>query len=192
MRKAEIEGIKAFITRTQDVFRPPYQRRSISVPRQSVFIATTNESQYLRDPTGNRRFWPVRCTKIEVEALGQHRDQMWAEAYARFDKGESWHLTQAEVDLAASEQGHRVLVTEIEADVAEYLTRMADQGHTEIDAKSVMVHALGVDPSTSGFADQAVRLGAQVAAAIERAGWAKLKRQGRGVSRRSTYRLVDR
>src|SRR5690606_11359386 len=79
IRPAEVEAVKAYLTRTHDVFRPPYGRRAITVPRQCVFLATTNERQYLRDRTGNRRYWPVRCTAIDIEAFERDRDQIWAE-----------------------------------------------------------------------------------------------------------------
>ena len=59
VRKAENEAVKAYLTRTHDNYRPPYGRYRVSVPRQCVFIGSTNESAYLTDRTGNRRFWPL-------------------------------------------------------------------------------------------------------------------------------------
>ena len=61
MSRAEIERVKAFITRKVDRFRPSYGRRVIEVPRQSIFIGSTNADTYLKDETGGRRFWPIRC-----------------------------------------------------------------------------------------------------------------------------------
>jgi RNA polymerase sigma factor (sigma-70 family) len=81
-----------------DVYRPPYARRSIAVPRQTVFIATTNEAEYLRDATGNRRFWPVRCGRIDFDAVSRDRDQLWAEAVHFWQAGEAWHLTAEETE----------------------------------------------------------------------------------------------
>jgi len=81
IRTSEVEAQKSFITQTHDTFRPPYGRRTAQFPRQCVFIATTNESEYLRDRTGNRRWWPVKCGPIDVEALARDRDQLWAEAW---------------------------------------------------------------------------------------------------------------
>jgi predicted P-loop ATPase len=188
VRRAEIEGVKAFLSREVDVFRPPYGRRSVSVPRQCVFIATTNEALYLRDPTGNRRFWPVKCGCIDLDALRAERDQLWAEAVELYQAGIQWHPTQEESALAADEQSERVMVTELEADVAEYLDRMATNGVMELDTRRVMVDALHLDASAADFSERAVRLGPQVAAAMARAGWHKVKRTGRPGNRRTTYR----
>jgi predicted P-loop ATPase len=192
LRRSEIEGMKGFITRPTDVYRPPYARRAVGVPRQSVFIATTNELQYLRDPTGNRRFWPVPCGSIDLSALEKHVDQLWAEAVTLYRFKAEWHLTAEESALAGQEQRERVLVTELESDITEYLATMAAAGTTEISAKQVMVEALHVEPDKPDFAERAGRLGTQVASAIQRAGWAKVRTIGRGKDRRTLYQLPHR
>jgi predicted P-loop ATPase len=80
MTKGEVEKIKAFVTRTHDRARGAYKRFRSDAPRRCVFVATTNEADYLKSQTGNRRFWPVRVGNIDMERLRAERDQLWAEA----------------------------------------------------------------------------------------------------------------
>ena len=101
-RKAEVEAIKAFLTRATDRYRPKYARSWIEQPRTTVFVATTNESHYLRDATGNRRFWPVQCVRRpDMEEVRATRDQIWAEAVARYRKGEPWWFDSDTLEAAA-------------------------------------------------------------------------------------------
>ncbi|MGA7412605.1 MAG: virulence-associated E family protein, partial [Bryobacteraceae bacterium] len=108
LNRSEVGRIKAFMSRTTDRFRPPYGRRLVESPRQCVFAGTVNHSNYLRDETGGRRFWPVACGSIDIDGLARDRDQLWAEAKARFDRGFLWWLETAElVEEAAAEQADR-------------------------------------------------------------------------------------
>jgi hypothetical protein len=101
---SEVSRIKAFMSRTTDRFRPPYGMRLVESPRQCVFAGTVNHSTYLRDETGGRRFWPVSCGCIDVETLARDRDQLWAEAKARFEAGSVWWLDTVELVQLASDQ----------------------------------------------------------------------------------------
>ncbi len=96
----DVERVKTFLSSSSDNYRPSYGRRNKDVPRQVVFAGSTNEDHYLTDPTGGRRFWPVRCRTIDVDGLRRDRDQLWAEAKRRYDDGATWHLETA--DLCAS------------------------------------------------------------------------------------------
>ncbi len=191
MRRSEIESVKAFLSRRDDRYRPPYARRSVDVSRQCVFIATTNETSYLRDPTGNRRFWPVRCGKsIDLTGLRRDRDQLWAEAFHAYQSGEAWHPTGKEPELMAHEQDHRVLVTELEQQVATYLERKATEGATEVTTSEVFMDALSINPATD--VERAGRLARQLAEAMNRVGWQRVARTGRGRSRKTVYRMGER
>lgn len=91
LRKADAEAIKSFLSGTVDRFRAAYGRRTLEYPRQCIFVATTNECEFLRDRTGNRRFWiaevPKGATpKRDVFAIKEEDiDQLWAEAKALYD-----------------------------------------------------------------------------------------------------------
>jgi putative DNA primase/helicase len=105
VRRGDLARIKAFLTCRVDVFRPPYGRRVEAIPRQCVFCATVNDSEILTDPSGGRRFWPVETTKVDIDSLRNCRDQLWAEAYARYQQGEAWWLESEELTaLAEAEQ----------------------------------------------------------------------------------------
>ena len=88
LTKATNSAIKSFVTRRHDRFRPPYGKHVVDQPRQCVFTGSINPTGgYLKDPTGARRFWPVTCGVIDLEALVRDRDQLWAEAVVRFQGG---------------------------------------------------------------------------------------------------------
>jgi putative DNA primase/helicase len=103
-RHSAIDTLKAFLTCKDDIFRAPYDRRPQSHPRTNIFAATTNNATPFADETGNRRFWPVACGKIEIEKLRADRDQLWAEAVARFKGGEHWWFDAPELNKLADEE----------------------------------------------------------------------------------------
>lgn len=94
------DAVKGFVTSNTDTFRPPYGRSILKLPRQTVFVGTTNEERPLEDPTGSRRFWPVRpARRLDLKWLTSNREQVWAEAVSAFRAGEEWHLTAHEEQL---------------------------------------------------------------------------------------------
>ena len=108
VRRSAIDKVKAFLTCRDDIFRAPYDKRPQSHPRTNVFAASTNDTTPFSDETGNRRFWPVKCGKIDIEKLRNDRDQLWAEAVMRFKNDEKWWLDTEELnELAAEEQRKR-------------------------------------------------------------------------------------
>lgn len=107
IKKNEIESVKAMVSRRTDKARPAYGRLSVERPRQCVFFGSTNSSKYLRDTTGNRRFWPVAVQPFDIEALRGDRDQIWAEAATREAKGESIRLARDLWSVAAEHQARR-------------------------------------------------------------------------------------
>jgi len=109
LSRTEIKKLKAIITTQVDKLRLPYARMSLDVPRRCAFAMTTNQDEYLKDETGNRRWLPVRVVREEadIEWLETNRDQLIAEAWARLQAGESVHEFPKD-ETAAQQEARRV------------------------------------------------------------------------------------
>jgi predicted P-loop ATPase len=107
MRKGEVEVLKATLSRQRDRARMAYGRLPLERLRQFVMFGTTNADKYLKDSTGNRRFWPVKTGAVNLDALRRDREQLWAEAVAREAAGESIRLAPSLYASAAREQEER-------------------------------------------------------------------------------------
>ena len=140
--RAEVERIKGVITCRQDKYRKAYGRHAEIHPRVCVLAGTTNRDDWHRDETGGRRFWPIRCCEIDLDYLRNNREQLWAEAVARFKAGETWHA----IDVI--EQRHQIDARQEydawEDIIAVYLEKQATVWHT---AAEVMRAALDIPPS---------------------------------------------
>jgi predicted P-loop ATPase len=134
MPRGEIERVKAFITRKIDRFRPSYGRRVIEVPRQSIFIGSTNSDVYLKDETGGRRFWPIRCGgTIDLKAIERDRNQLWAEAVAQFDAGTPWWIADTDtVGLVRDEQAARYVDDPWQEPIASFVRSQTDVSIGEV------------------------------------------------------------
>jgi len=126
MRKAELEKVKAFVSRQDDKYRASFGRRVTPHPRQCIFFGTTNsENGYLRDITGNRRFWNVKVTgggRMKPWDLGQETvDQIWAEVIVLSNAGEELFLDHTLEDYARKEQSEAMEQDDREGLVARYL-----------------------------------------------------------------------
>jgi len=109
LMKAEERKQKSFLSRQEDEFRPPYGQRLVKVPRQNVFIGTTNEEEYLKDATGGRRFWPIMCgDSFNLDGLRDALPQMYAEALADYHAGErAYPSPEEQAQLFTPEQAKR-------------------------------------------------------------------------------------
>lgn len=134
MNEVTVEACKAFFGQTMDCFRPPYGRRVIDAPRQCIFAASTNKNIFLKDETGDRRYWPVACTAIDIAALRRDRDQLWAEAQELYKTGNVWWLDTPELRTAAEEEQRM----RFEADPWESEVRNWLRGKTEITPENVL------------------------------------------------------
>lgn len=109
MNKSEMNAVKQFLSKTEDVYRMPYGKRTGAFPRASIIVGTTNDREFLRDRTGNRRFWPVDLGKRPVsksvfKQLPEETDQIWAEAFIRWQCGEKLYLEGDAADEAVRQQ----------------------------------------------------------------------------------------
>ena len=138
MRKAEAETIKLYISKQADRFRPAYGRRLQEFPRQCIFVGTTNETEFLRDTTGNRRFWVVDTPNDPQKSMWDDLTpdairQVWAEAVEIFKQGEKLYLTPAleaearRIQAAYEEENPKAGL------VAEYLDRLLPEGWEDLD-----------------------------------------------------------
>lgn len=141
--RAEASTLKRFLTTTSDRYRPPYGRRTIVHPRRCVFAGSVNLDEYLKDSTGGRRFWPVECTRVDLEALQRDRDQLWAEADQAYLRGACWHLHEPElIGHAVEQQAKRLECDPWQDAIAGYLAKAAT---TFVTTAEVLEIAVGIE-----------------------------------------------
>lgn len=126
MRKTDVEVVKSFISRSDDKYRASYGVNVESHPRQCIIVGSTNaESGFLRDITGNRRFWPVRISGDGKRKAWQMSvydvEQIWAETLVLYGQGEKLYLEGSDVELATNEQADAMESDEREGLVRTYL-----------------------------------------------------------------------
>lgn len=138
LRKTDVEVVKAFVSRTDDIYRPSYGRTVESHPRQCIIVGTTNsESGFLRDITGNRRFWPIKVTgnskKKSWDISDEEVEQLWAEAKHLYEQGETLYLNESESNEALSEQIDAMETDERQGIVEEYLNTLLPSNWNSMD-----------------------------------------------------------
>lgn len=162
LSRSEIESVKAFVTRRVDRYRPPYGRRVIEAPRRCVFAGSTNRDTYLQDPTGNRRFWPVKIGRIDLALLARDRDQLLAEAVATWNQGDV-ALPEEAWGEASEQQEARYQSDAWEDLITTYLI-----GREATTVGEVLSEVLGLEKARWSRADQM-----RVASALGRVGWSR-------------------
>lgn len=183
--KAEVGAIKAFISSKVDRYRVAYGATTESFARQCILVGTTNENTYLRDRTGNRRFWPVPVRNIiNTEFVGKYREQLLAEAFVLYGQGAAYTPTvEQEKRLFVPMQESRLIETAVESDLLRVLTRQPTAAGigaevntlTDFVTLAQLTMALGVDSakSTPG-------LQGQITAWLKHEGWERIKKQING------------
>ena len=148
MRRSDVEGIKGFLSRREDHYRPAYGRLPASYPRSCVFAGSTNRGEYLQDDTGNRRFWPVRVGDTNLDALALARDQLWAEALTLYAAHVPWWLTPDEEVSAKAEQAQRLELDPWSPSIEDYVA-----GLPYIQAHELLTSVLQIDRARQTKAD---------------------------------------
>lgn len=140
MKKADIEKVKSFVSTTDDKYRASYGRVVESHPRQCVIFATVNGDGrgYLRDITGNRRFWIVKCNQTLQKRMWDendknYRDQFWSEAKEIYESGEELYLEGSLLDIATDYQNEALEQDERVGIVEQYLNRLLPKNWHEMD-----------------------------------------------------------
>jgi predicted P-loop ATPase len=161
--KRQAADIKPFITTTHDCFREPYGRKTAQFPRQQILVGSTNESQFLVDSTGNRRYWviPVAVPRIDTDSLARERDSIWAAAVALYRSGHPWHLSEIE-EAASAANNERFSASDVWDDVI--LEYIGDR--TEITIREILTHGLGIE-----LAHQSRKEESRVRDCLNRNGW---------------------
>ncbi|TMV88197.1 virulence-associated E family protein [Thioclava sp. BHET1] len=154
------EKAKAFLTTQIERYRPTYARENVAEPRRCIFAGTTNRTDWQPDETGGRRFWPVKVGEIDLVGIARDRDQLWAEAVARFQRGEKWHLDGEVEKMALQEASARRPEDPWRSDIAAIV-----EGLTEVTTKAILAE-MGIAP-----ADMNPALSKRVAKELTSIGW---------------------
>lgn len=188
--KREAEQVKAFLSRQTDSFRKPYARDSEDHPRGFVFAGTENPGAFLRDPTGSRRFWPVKVHSSDgIEWVKANRDQLWAQAVALWKAGEKAYPVGDEVNtIARAASNYNKAIIDDGTD--DWLVEMARRYRQEVDAPVQSIPFVNWLQSPSTMLDnrqftqsQLDRFQEQLPKILKTAGWRKAvrRRDGRQV-----------
>lgn len=140
MSKQETNMVKQFLSKVDDIYRVPYGRRTGRYPRRCVFFGTSNESEFLKDNTGNRRFWPIDAGVIEPvksvwDDLPDEVDQIWAEAYMYYLLGEKLFLPKEIEEMAESTQEHHSDSSAIDGIIKDYLDTMVPENWLQMSVQ---------------------------------------------------------
>ncbi len=139
-------AIKKFLSQPSDRYRPPYGRLPRDFPRQCIFAATTNKRSYLRDVTGNRRYWPVWTTIADVDGIREWREQIWAEALVQYNAGHVWWPQADDRELLADKQEDRMEQDPWLDPIAQWLsTRESKDDHRPVSVADVLTDALKIE-----------------------------------------------
>lgn len=157
-KRAETEAVKHFISKREDIYRVAYGKRVTKFPRQCVFLGTTNDNDFLRDKTGNRRYWPVlvgtnKINKNLWKEMNQYEiDQIWAEALKLWEEGEDLFLAPNIEKEAVKVQAQHTEESSKEGLIREYLNRLLPENWKDLDigARRLFIHGTDFGENKEG------------------------------------------
>jgi predicted P-loop ATPase len=166
LSRSDVSRVKAFMSRSTDRFRPPYGRSIVEEGRQCVFGGSVNDDEYLKDPTGGRRWWPLKCGEsIDLPALAHDRDQLWAEAVARYHARERWYLDDPGlIEAAVEAQADRYVADAWEPLIEHWLDSNTRQSVTTAE---LLHDALDIKDKSKWTKNDQARVGA----CLKHLGW---------------------
>lgn len=181
--KKHVGEIKRFMAKKKDSFREPYARKPQTYKRHSIIVGSTNETQFLNDPTGSRRFWviPVAKKKIDCKTLQQERDQIWAAAVEAYQAGCSWWLTEDEETSSSKNNEQFNLSDEWESAIAEFL-----EDRSEVVINEVLTEVFSYQPKDMSRRDQM-----RVSNCLKALGWSRGNRRLYNGKRQIVWEKVD-
>jgi predicted P-loop ATPase len=174
MNRAESAVLKSFLSRTHERFRPSYGRREVIQARMCVFVGSTNKDTYLRDETGGRRYWPVKCGTIKIDALRRDRDQLFAEAvYLYRQKTPWWPSKDFEIEHMVPQQAARFESDDgWEEPIRNYIN---ERSKAKVTINEIARLALFIETPRIGTADQR-----RIASILTLLGWKRLPKDAKG------------
>jgi len=162
MSKTDANAMKVFVASPTDSYRRPYAREPEDIPRRCVFIGTTNDSEYLQDSTGNRRWLPVEVGEVRWHDIERDRTQLWAEAFER--SGEDFWLSPAALSQALEMRSSK----NVDDPWLPLVETWLEGRPGPVTTTELLQGAVGKDPSTVTRGDQS-----RVGRIIQSLGWAK-------------------
>ncbi|WP_186047396.1 VapE domain-containing protein [Burkholderia gladioli] len=170
LNKTDSSAAKSFFATETDRFRNFYGKRATDVHRQCVFAGSVNFDAYLKDESGNRRYWPLRCGGlVDIDGIARARDQLWAEAVHLYRQGVVWHVTEAERPLFEVEQAERY-----EGDVYEDVIGKQIAHSSRTTMEEILRDVLRLDSSKWTLPEQR-----RIGKALKSLGWVR-KRESTG------------
>ena len=171
-KRQDVDRLKGIMSTCIDRVRVPYGRMTEDHPRQSVFAGTTNRDDWQQDDTGARRFWAIRCGFLNLDWIRDNREQLFAEAVARFNAGETWwSVPSAEAAAAAEERRPE--------DPWEQILETFLERNEIYSSRSLLAHPLNIE-----IEHQSQQSAGRVGRIMRKLGWVSFTQRSSGTTRK--------